>query len=84
MIKHVVGGGSKVIALNLPESCEASLATEDVLESIEMLFFSPSLAFLVTTTACLGWRACRMIAEASLCVAPLRDFPLMDSTSSPF
>lgn len=85
MSKHLIGGGCKVTPLNLPDSCEASLATEDVLESIKTLrFFSPSLAFLVTTTACLGCRACRMIAEASLWVAPFRDFPLMDSTSSPF
>lgn len=53
--------------LDLPDSGEALLANEDVLELIEVLrLFSPSLAFLVTTTACLGCRACRMIAEASL------------------
>lgn len=53
--------------LNLPDSCEVSLTTEDVLELIETLrFFPPSLGFLVTTTACLGCRACLMIAEASL------------------
>lgn len=84
MSKHLPSGGCKTMSLNLPDSCEASLATDDVLELIEKLFFSPSLDFLVTTTACLACRACRMIAEASLWVAPFRHFPLMESTSSPF
>lgn len=85
MSKHLSDRGCKIMPLNLPDSCEVSLTTEDVLELIETLrFFPPSLGFLVTTTACLGCRACLMIAEASLWVAPFRDFPLMDSTSSPF
>lgn len=67
MSEHLASGGCKIMPLNLPDSCEASLATDDVLELIETLrFFAPSLDFLMTTTACLACRACRMIAEASL------------------
>lgn len=85
MGKHLPDGACKIMPLNLPDSCEASLAIDVVLELTETLgFFSPSLGFLVTTTACLGCRACRRIAEASLWVTPFRDFPLMESTSSPF
>lgn len=66
MSKYLASRGCK-IRPDLPDSCEASLATDDVLELIEALrFFPPSLDFLVTTTACLGCRAWRMIAEASL------------------
>lgn len=67
MGKHLPDGACKIMPLNLPDSCEASLAIDVVLELTETLgFFSPSLGFLVTTTACLGCRACRRIAEASL------------------
>lgn len=72
---------------HLLESAETSLATEAAVVESEEEFRSGMASrtgFLVTITACLGSRAWRRMARASLCVAPLRDLPLMDRTSLPF
>ena len=72
---------------NLLDSAEASLAPEaEATESVEELRSGAAsgVGFLVTITACLGSRAWRRMASASLWVAPLRDLPLMERTSLPF
>ena len=72
---------------NLPDSMETSLVTEaEPEESVEELrsVVASRVGLLVTITPCLGSPAWRRIARASLCVAPLRDLPLMERTSLPF
>lgn len=72
---------------NSLDSSELSLATEaEAEESVEerRSGLASSVGFLVTITACLGPRAWRRTASASLWVAPLRDLPLMERTSLPF
>lgn len=72
---------------NLPDSVEASPAPDaEAAESVvePRSGAASSVGLLVTITACLGSRAWRRMASASLWVAPLRDLPLMDRTSLPF
>lgn len=67
---------------NLPASVETLLAAESLEELRSGVASGAGL--LVTITACLGSRAWRRMARASLCVVPLRDLPLMERTSLPF